>query len=270
MARTDYSGRDHHPIPLNRWGDERFLSTGPAPDRQNRYSHRPGANLKGITMEHLRNLLQARRVDRDEAGASAVEYGLLVAGIAALIVAVVFLFGGMISGHVRRHLRHDPADEPAPAPTPPPTAPDRPHRLRPWSATPATRTTAETHFVPEQPTDGGDDALSDETRLIRLSSTACSIAGIAALVASVVFLLGGTVRDTLFDPGCDELAGHIATANGGGQGDCQDCSRPPVRLRGCRRSRAARCASRSRSPGRGWRPRASGRSGRRASSPSTG
>ena len=47
-------------------------------------------------LEHLRNLLQARRVDRDEAGASAVEYGLLVAGIAALIVAVVFLFGGMI------------------------------------------------------------------------------------------------------------------------------------------------------------------------------
>ena len=48
-------------------------------------------------LEHLRNLLQTRRVDRDEAGASAVEYGLLVAGIAALIVAVVFLFGGMIS-----------------------------------------------------------------------------------------------------------------------------------------------------------------------------
>jgi pilus assembly protein Flp/PilA len=35
---------------------------------------------------------------RDEEGASAVEYGLLVAGIAALIVAVVFLFGGMIEG----------------------------------------------------------------------------------------------------------------------------------------------------------------------------
>ncbi|WP_028645748.1 Flp family type IVb pilin [Nocardioides sp. URHA0020] len=47
-------------------------------------------------LEHFRNLLQARRVDRDEAGASAVEYGLLVAGIAALIVAVIFLFGGMI------------------------------------------------------------------------------------------------------------------------------------------------------------------------------
>ena len=34
---------------------------------------------------------------RDEDGASAVEYGLLVAGIAALIVAIVFLFGGVIS-----------------------------------------------------------------------------------------------------------------------------------------------------------------------------
>ena len=34
---------------------------------------------------------------RDEAGASAVEYGLLIAGIAALIVAVVFAFGSTIS-----------------------------------------------------------------------------------------------------------------------------------------------------------------------------
>jgi pilus assembly protein Flp/PilA len=33
---------------------------------------------------------------RDEDGASAVEYGLLVAGIAALIVTVVFIFGGVI------------------------------------------------------------------------------------------------------------------------------------------------------------------------------
>jgi pilus assembly protein Flp/PilA len=35
---------------------------------------------------------------RDEDGASAVEYGLLIAGIAALIVAIVFLFGGVIQG----------------------------------------------------------------------------------------------------------------------------------------------------------------------------
>jgi pilus assembly protein Flp/PilA len=36
-------------------------------------------------------------IDRqDEDGASAVEYGLLVAGIAALIVAIVFVFGNVI------------------------------------------------------------------------------------------------------------------------------------------------------------------------------
>jgi len=44
-------------------------------------------------MNYLRNMLAKRNED----GASAVEYGLLVAGIAALIVAVVFLFGGMVS-----------------------------------------------------------------------------------------------------------------------------------------------------------------------------
>ena len=32
----------------------------------------------------------------DEDGASAVEYGLLLAGVAALIIAVVFLFGGAV------------------------------------------------------------------------------------------------------------------------------------------------------------------------------
>ncbi len=36
--------------------------------------------------------------NKDEDGASAVEYGLLVAGIAALIVLIVFAFGGVISG----------------------------------------------------------------------------------------------------------------------------------------------------------------------------
>ena len=33
---------------------------------------------------------------RDEDGASAVEYGLLIAGIAALIVIIVFVLGGVI------------------------------------------------------------------------------------------------------------------------------------------------------------------------------
>jgi pilus assembly protein Flp/PilA len=36
-------------------------------------------------------------VGRDR-GASAVEYGLLIAGVAALIVAIVFAFGGRVTG----------------------------------------------------------------------------------------------------------------------------------------------------------------------------
>ena len=44
-------------------------------------------------LEFIRNITSRRNED----GASAVEYGLLVAGIAALIVAVVFIFGGVIS-----------------------------------------------------------------------------------------------------------------------------------------------------------------------------
>jgi pilus assembly protein Flp/PilA len=43
-------------------------------------------------LEFIRNITSRR----DEDGASAVEYGLLVAGIAALIVLIVFAFGGMI------------------------------------------------------------------------------------------------------------------------------------------------------------------------------
>ena len=34
---------------------------------------------------------------KTERGASAVEYGLLISGIAALIIAVVFLFGGVLN-----------------------------------------------------------------------------------------------------------------------------------------------------------------------------
>ena len=42
-------------------------------------------------LELIRNFM-----NKDEDGASAVEYGLLVAGIAALIVLIVFSFGGII------------------------------------------------------------------------------------------------------------------------------------------------------------------------------
>jgi pilus assembly protein Flp/PilA len=47
-------------------------------------------------LEFLRIMLDARFAKMDERGASAVEYGLLIAGIAALIVVVVFAFGGVI------------------------------------------------------------------------------------------------------------------------------------------------------------------------------
>lgn len=49
-------------------------------------------------IDFLLTMIQAQKAKIDERGASAVEYGLLVAGIAALIVAVVFLFGGVIQG----------------------------------------------------------------------------------------------------------------------------------------------------------------------------
>ena len=48
-------------------------------------------------LDFIKIMLDAR-FDRDERGASAVEYGLLIAGIAALIVVVVFAFGDTITG----------------------------------------------------------------------------------------------------------------------------------------------------------------------------
>jgi pilus assembly protein Flp/PilA len=52
-------------------------------------------------LDYLRIMLNARFAKMDERGASAVEYGLLIAGIAALIVAVVFLFGGVLKNIFR-------------------------------------------------------------------------------------------------------------------------------------------------------------------------
>ncbi|NPC95451.1 Flp family type IVb pilin [Nocardioides sp. zg-DK7169] len=48
-------------------------------------------------IDYLRILLHAR-LDRDERGASAVEYGLLVAGIAAVIILAVFMLGETVTG----------------------------------------------------------------------------------------------------------------------------------------------------------------------------
>jgi pilus assembly protein Flp/PilA len=43
-------------------------------------------------LQYMRSIMRARRED----GASAVEYGLLVAAIAALIVVIVFALGNII------------------------------------------------------------------------------------------------------------------------------------------------------------------------------
>ena len=47
-------------------------------------------------IEYGRFMIHARLAKMDERGASAVEYGLLVAGIAAVIVLVVVALGGKI------------------------------------------------------------------------------------------------------------------------------------------------------------------------------
>ena len=48
-------------------------------------------------LDYLRILLDARLAKIDERGASAVEYGLLITGIAALIALMVFAFGGAVA-----------------------------------------------------------------------------------------------------------------------------------------------------------------------------
>ena len=49
-------------------------------------------------LDYLRIMIQGRTAKMSERGASAVEYGLLIAGIAALIVVIVFAFGGNLKG----------------------------------------------------------------------------------------------------------------------------------------------------------------------------
>ena len=46
--------------------------------------------------DFLKTLLDARFAKMEERGASAVEYGLLIAGIAALIVVAVFALGPFV------------------------------------------------------------------------------------------------------------------------------------------------------------------------------
>ena len=46
--------------------------------------------------DFLKTLLNARLAKMEERGASAVEYGLLIAGIAALVVVAVFALGPIV------------------------------------------------------------------------------------------------------------------------------------------------------------------------------
>jgi pilus assembly protein Flp/PilA len=48
-------------------------------------------------LDYVRIILNARLARMDERGASAVEYGLLITGIAAVIALVVYAFGGVVS-----------------------------------------------------------------------------------------------------------------------------------------------------------------------------
>jgi pilus assembly protein Flp/PilA len=47
-----------------------------------------------------------KKLLRDEEGASAVEYGLVVAGIAAVIIVVVFLIGGKLNNQLANVANH--------------------------------------------------------------------------------------------------------------------------------------------------------------------
>lgn len=47
-------------------------------------------------LDYLKIMINARRAAMEERGASAVEYGLLIAGIAALIVVIVFALGPIL------------------------------------------------------------------------------------------------------------------------------------------------------------------------------
>jgi pilus assembly protein Flp/PilA len=48
-------------------------------------------------LDYLRIMLAARIAKHDERGASAVEYALLISGIAALICVIVYAFGGVVN-----------------------------------------------------------------------------------------------------------------------------------------------------------------------------
>jgi pilus assembly protein Flp/PilA len=57
-------------------------------------------------LTRMRTALKARTADARDRGASAVEYGLMVAAIAAIIVGVVFGLGGLIQSAFKNTTNH--------------------------------------------------------------------------------------------------------------------------------------------------------------------
>jgi pilus assembly protein Flp/PilA len=53
-------------------------------------------------MQYLRHTLRRGLDDAKDRGASAVEYGLMIAAIAAVIVGIVFGLGGIIKGQFQK------------------------------------------------------------------------------------------------------------------------------------------------------------------------
>ncbi len=127
-------------------------------------------------INYLRIMIDAQRAKMDERGASAVEYGLLIAGIAALIVVAVFALGPIVKEAFTDtcELHHD---RRAAAPSTAPAAP-------------------ESMLTAAIEGDAAVSASLSETSSLRSERGASAveyamlIAGIAALIVIAIFALG--------------------------------------------------------------------------------
>jgi len=60
-------------------------------------SRRTTLGIRAINHKEIVMLTQLKKLWKDEEGATAVEYGLMVAAIAAVIIAVVVKLGGQVN-----------------------------------------------------------------------------------------------------------------------------------------------------------------------------
>jgi pilus assembly protein Flp/PilA len=149
-------------------------------------------------LELMRNFMK-----RDEDGASAVEYGLLVAGIAALIVLIVFAFGGIIKGRLQEHLRHGRQSAAGRR-----AAPPAPADLRSSGTAVGVDHLVRPLLFHHQlhPSQGAHHGTSTDEQAHLPSSTPAGRRH-RALIVLIVFAFGGVVRDSLFTTSCTRIAG---------------------------------------------------------------